>query len=55
MNANHQKSAVPSSDKATKQQQSLPECESQDDRYPGTFFRVPGVPLPGKTTWSLVK
>ena len=27
----------------------------QDDRYPGTFFRVPGVPMPGKTTWSLVK
>jgi hypothetical protein len=27
----------------------------QDDRYPGTFFRIPGVPTPGKTTWSLVK
>lgn len=26
-----------------------------DDRYPGSFFRVPGVPAPGKTTWSLVK
>lgn len=26
-----------------------------DDRYPGTFFRIPGVPLPGKTTWSLAK
>lgn len=25
----------------------------QDDRYPGTFFRIPGVPVPGKTTWSL--
>lgn len=26
-----------------------------DDRYPGSFFRVPGVPAPGKTTWSLSK
>lgn len=26
-----------------------------DDRYPGSFFRVPGVPMPGKTTWSLAK
>jgi hypothetical protein len=24
-----------------------------DDRYPGTFFRVPGRPVPGKTAWSL--
>jgi hypothetical protein len=27
----------------------------EDDRYPGSFFRIPGVPAPGKTTWSLVK
>ena len=26
-----------------------------DERYPGSFFRVPGVPTPGKTTWSLNK
>jgi len=26
-----------------------------DERYPGSFFRVPGVPMPGKTTWSLNK
>jgi len=26
-----------------------------DDRYPGSFFRIPGVPKPGKTTWSLAK
>jgi hypothetical protein len=26
-----------------------------DDRFPGSFFRIPGVPSPGKTTWSLVK
>lgn len=23
----------------------------EDDRYPGSFFKVPGVPRPGKTTW----
>ena len=26
-----------------------------DDRYPGTFFRVPRMPVPGKTSWSLTK
>lgn len=26
-----------------------------DERFPGSFFRVPGVPMPGKTTWSLSK
>lgn len=26
-----------------------------DDRFPGSFFRVPGVPSPGKTTWSLAE
>lgn len=25
----------------------------EDDRYPGSFFRVPGVPRPGKTTWKI--
>ena len=28
---------------------------TDDDRYPGSFFRVPGVPVPGKTSWSLTK
>ncbi|WP_190303170.1 MULTISPECIES: hypothetical protein [Methylomonas] len=32
----------------------LPQQE-QDDRYPGSFFKVPGVPAPGKTKWSLAK
>jgi hypothetical protein len=41
-------SAVPRLDAAV---QSI----SEDDRYPGSFFRVPGVPAPGKTTWSLAK
>jgi len=26
-----------------------------DDRYPGSFFRIPGLPKPGNTTWSLAK
>lgn len=28
---------------------------SEDDRYPGTFFRIPGIPVPGKTTWTVSK
>ncbi|MDD2740089.1 MAG: hypothetical protein PHR94_14270 [Methylomonas lenta] len=32
----------------------LPEI-NEDDRYPGSFFRVPGLPTPGNTTWSLAK
>jgi len=24
-----------------------------DDRYPGSFFRIPGPPTLGKTSWSL--
>ena len=24
-----------------------------DDRFPGTYFRIPGVPRPGITTWGL--
>lgn len=24
-----------------------------DDRYPGSFFKIPGLPTPGKTTWSI--
>lgn len=26
-----------------------------DERNPGSFFRVPGVPVPGKTYWSVSK
>ena len=29
------------------------EAPDQDDRYTGTFFRIPGTPTPGKTTWSI--
>ncbi|MCL7423200.1 MAG: hypothetical protein M8364_20130 [Methylobacter sp.] len=27
--------------------------EQGDDRYPGSFFRIPAPPVPGKTSWSL--
>ena len=29
------------------------EIPDQDDRYPGSFFRIPGPPTLGKTVWSL--
>ena len=29
------------------------EIPDQDDRYPGSFFRIPGPPTLGKTGWSL--
>jgi hypothetical protein len=29
------------------------EVLGQDDRYPGTFFRIPGMPVLGETTWSI--
>ncbi len=29
------------------------EMPDQDDRYPGSFFRIPAPPTPGKTAWSL--
>lgn len=32
----------------------LPET-NEDDLYPGSFFKVPGLPTPGNTTWSLAK
>lgn len=31
-------------------------CEESyepDDNFPGSFFRVPGTPVPGRTGWSL--
>ncbi|MGR8998062.1 MAG: hypothetical protein ACU88J_03330 [Gammaproteobacteria bacterium] len=31
----------------------LVEIPDQDDRYPGSFFRIPGPPVLGKTGWSL--
>ena len=55
MNSSSQKSDAQTSDKMAEQQLPLPRLDVQDERYPGTFFRVPGVPMPGKTTWSLAK
>jgi hypothetical protein len=55
MSSNRQQSAVLSTPKDQVPQQTAAQQEQQDDRYPGTFFRVPGVPMPGKTTWSLAK
>lgn len=53
---NNQPKVVPSqSDKLQKQLAIQAIIEFQDDRNPGSFFRVPGVPTPGKTTWRLVK
>lgn len=31
----------------------LPAGPEPDDRFPGSFFRVPGIPSPGRTAWSL--
>jgi len=55
MRSNQQKSAVPSNAQSAAPKQPLNQYDAPDERYPGTFFRVPGVPMPGKTTWSLVK
>lgn len=55
MNRNRQKQIVPATAKVAAPQPNSPQHEVQDERYPGTFFRVPGVPIPGKTTWSIVR
>ena len=54
MSNNPQKPNLPN-DEQEIAKQALPHDTHPDERYPGTFFRVPGIPLPGKTTWSLVK
>lgn len=28
--------------------------QEQDDNYPGSFFRIPGTPVPGQTEWSML-
>ncbi len=33
--------------------QDAKELPFEDDRYPGSFFKVPGVPQPGKTGWRI--
>lgn len=55
MSSKRQKPAQANQSKLETQAQGLPQPEMPDDRFPGSFFRVPGIPAPGKTTWSLVK
>ena len=55
MRSNQQKLVVPSNEQSTAPKQALTQPDAPDERYPGSFFRVPGLPMPGKTTWSLVK
>jgi hypothetical protein len=55
MNSTHSKQNSSSTAKLNDPKQPATLHETQDERFPGTFFRIPGVPQPGKTTWSLVK
>jgi hypothetical protein len=55
MSNSSKNTVMPTSGKSVEQPLNQPNHEVQDERYPGTFFRVPGVPMPGKTTWSLAK
>ena len=43
---------IESPSEGTKKQQGN-DLPFEDDRYPGSFFKVPGTPKPGKTTWRL--
>jgi hypothetical protein len=55
MNSNHSKQNTAGTGKKDAPQQAASLHEVDDDRFPGSFFRIPGVPQPGKTTWSVVK
>lgn len=55
MTSNLPKSTIETTAKTDTVQQHPGHQDEPDDRYPGTFFRIPGVPTPGKTTWSLVR
>lgn len=33
----------------------LHQLTPEDDRYPGTFFRVPRIPVAGKTAWGVAQ
>jgi hypothetical protein len=50
MNSQRQKPAVPTIAKDDVPQRTQSSHEVPDDRYPGSFFRIPGVPAPGKAT-----
>ncbi|WFP50115.1 hypothetical protein PL263_18730 [Methylomonas sp. EFPC3] len=55
MSSNRQQSVAKTTGKVEAPVANPDQRELPDERYPGTFFRVPGVPMPGKTTWSLAK
>ncbi len=55
MSNHYRKPSVKAAAKVDTPQHTLPQHDGPDDRYPGTFFRIPGIPAPGKTTWSVVK
>lgn len=46
LDKNHPSSPAPTEKKRPKQ-----DLPVEDDRYPGSFFKVPAVPRPGKTAW----
>lgn len=54
MNRKMQKSTQPQAAKSEDKPLGLNPNEP-DDRYPGSYFRVPGPFIPGKTTWSIAK
>lgn len=55
MNSNRQAMAHKTAADIETAKHNPPHPDAQDERYPGSFFRVPGIPAPGKTTWSLAK
>lgn len=55
MDNNRLNNPVPTTVKVLVPQHNLSQQSIPDERYPGTFFRIPHVPVPGKTTWSLTK
>lgn len=38
---------------AETKKQSINDIPFEDDRYPGSFFKVPGTPKPGRTAWRI--
>ena len=46
----NEQTELQSRDQEVKESMEIPD---QDDRYPGSFFRIPGPPALGKTGWSL--
>ena len=55
MNNHCPKPVLPASVKAVETRSAKSSLNAPDDGYPGSFFRIPGIPMPGKTTWRLSK